>query len=295
MDNRLVKFIINPKSGFGRWVEMEIGLIEKYLETSSYRVGFSVTKRRGEGEEIARRCAEQGYFMVVAIGGDGTINEIARGLIGSSTVLGVIPRGSGNGFARSLKIPWTLKGACSVLVDGNMKNIDVGYIGGKPFFNTAGFGFDAAIGWEYNRKPRKFRGPVPYFLIGSREFFSLKREKVVIQIDKEEYSCLALLVTLANGREYGSGIVISPDADPSDGKLDLCVIEDIKFVKGLYYLPFLFSGKISRVPEYHRFRVAVAKISRERPGPIHLDGDPEMAGEELKVEVKPGGLTVRAP
>ena len=295
MMDKLIKVIINPKSGWGRWVEQEIGVLRRCLRDAPYQAEFLVTKRRGEGEEIARRAVKEGAFMVVAIGGDGTINEVARGLIGSSTILGIIPKGSGNGFARSLGIPLTIRRACEVLVRGNTRRIDVGYLAGKPFFNTAGFGLDSAIGWEYNRKRRRFRGFLPYFMIGVKEFFVVKREEVKFQLPGDSFSRRTLLVTLANGREYGSGIVISPDADPSDGKLDLCMIDDIGLIEGLFYLPFLFSRRIDRTSAYHRFRISEAIIFRERPGPIHIDGDPEMAGEELSVRIEPGRLIVRVP
>ena len=290
------KFVINPIAGMRRSPGKVVNLLRRELRGSAWEFDIVLTEQRGHGYHIAQDAVKQGYELVVAIGGDGTVKEVASGLVHTGVALGIIPTGSGNGLARDLRIPLNLKGACRALLGGNRREVDTGVINGKYFFSTAGLGFDARVGLLYNQRgKRRRRGVFPYFYIGMREFFIYQPEPLQVRIDTDEIKVSPLLITIANCRQYGSGARIAPRAKIDDGLLDLCILRNLSMFQALLHLPKLFTGKIDSIPQMDYHQITQTEILREKPGPIHMDGDPLIEAPQLKVSILPKSLVVWAP
>ena len=194
---------------------------------------FQKQNIENHGHELAAEARDNGYDAVVAVGGDGTANEVATALIHSDVALGIIPVGSGNGLARGVKIPMSIRKATKLLIDGDTRIIDAGKIEHKYFFIVTGVGFDALIGKLFD--DQNIRGPLPYFTIGFREFLFYRPEMFILKFNGKKIAVPALLVTVANMKGWGAGVYISPNAEPDDGLLDICIIHRIKLLYGLYH------------------------------------------------------------
>ena len=176
-----VEVIVNPKAGRRRKGARELALIGDFFSRHSTRYNMEITKGRGDGLIRARKAVAEGCNLVVAVGGDGTVNEVASPLVGTDTALGIIPTGSGNGLARALGIPPSADKACSVLLEGKISRIDVGQLEERYFFSMAGVGFDALVGRRFNERYGSKRGVLPYFHIVARELFKYKPEKIELR------------------------------------------------------------------------------------------------------------------
>ena len=286
-------FIINPISGKNRNPQKLQQWIGEIFRPFEGRYEIRHTRYRGHATEIARQCAEEGARIVVAVGGDGTINEIARGLVHTRTALGVVPAGSGNGFARNMGIPLDQQAAIRSLMQPGFRRIDVGKLDGHYFINVAGMGLDATIAMNFEHFG--MRGPLPYFIVGVREYFRFEPEVVRIQVNGETLERTPLLLSIANAPQYGNGAVIAPNAIPDDGKMELCILNPISLGKTLLNLHRLFNGTIDRLEEMEIIPVTEMTIHRERYRTIHTDGDPYDVSQELRFQVLPAALEVAIP
>lgn len=288
-----VKFIHNPKSGFLRTPILLRRAIEANLTDVSFDYDFSETTHRGHARELTSQAIKDGYDAVVAVGGDGTVNEVATALLHTDVSLGIIPVGSGNGLARGSGIPMSLRKATKLLVNGTVRKIDAGKIEDSTFFIVTGVGLDAIIGKLFD--DQKLRGPLPYFTIGFREFFLYKPEVFILKFDGKQIAVPALLVTIANQKGWGAGAVIAPHAEPDDGLLDICIIHRVNFLYAAFHLPKIFLGKIDKVRKYERYQAKEIQIVREKPGPFHYDGEPKDAGTILNISIDPKALQIIVP
>jgi diacylglycerol kinase (ATP) len=281
-------FIINPISG-GKKKDGVPGLIDAYLDKTALDpvVLFS------DSVEHARQLTKEGtgkFDVIVAVGGDGTVNEVASAIVGTDTPLGIIPFGSGNGLSRFLQIPMEPEKALKTLISGRVENIDSATLNGKPFFNMAGMGFDAHIAevFSHNKK----RGFVSYIKSSFEEFSKYKEQVYQMQIDGQPYQRKAFMVSFANSSQYGNNAHISPHASVQDGLLDICVIT--KFP--LWRLPEMGIRMIMGTSEKVKFveiiRGKEIVIKRESDGAIHLDGEPQMAGKDITIKVVQASLKV---
>ena len=285
-----IKFIINPKSGFNRNPRRILRWIDSIIKPSGIPFNICYTKKPGDGTLLAKEAVDQGFSTVAVVGGDGTINEAGRALIQSEVTLAVVPAGSGNGFARNFKIPLRQYHAIKLLLNPRIISIDVGKINNHYFFNVAGFGLDANI--SENFEQFGMRGPLPYFLVGIRAFFHFRPEPVLIKFDQQQIETSPLVVSVANAPEYGNGAIISPQAQPDDGLLDLTILERMPLWKALSNLFRLFNGTIDQVSDFHSYRVTSLEIVRSTPGAIETDGNPHHEGTRLKIEIIPKSLKV---
>lgn len=293
MELKKVKFVHNCRSGLINSPRIIRRTIERALADAPFKYDFVETEYRGHAHEIAKRAVEEGYDAVVAIGGDGTANEVGSALLYTNTALGIIPAGSGNGLARGLAIPVAIRRAARLLVNGRVRTIDAGTIEERHFFIVTGLGFDALVGKLFD--DRSLRGPLPYFYIGVREFLFFRPETFKLEFDGHTVERSALLVTIANNKQWGLGAIISPKAKPDDGKLDVCIIRNITLIRALIHLPKLFTGKIDKVREYERYQTTSLRISRQKPGPFHVDGEPVDAGRSVQIGIKPQALKIIVP
>ena len=295
MKSKEILFILNPVSGLQRnkkSIEYLIHREFKNHSTIDYQIVY--TEYAGHASVLAKEAAQKGTHAVVAVGGDGTMNEVASGLVGTDTALGLIPRGSGNGYARSLKIPLNVTGAIETLKYGNISKVDVGKVNQYYFFNVMGVGFDAYIGAKF--QDFGLRGPIPYFYIGVKGWFQYDFEAFTIRFDDRVLHLRPLIVAVANTPQYGMSALIAPNAKIDDGILDLCILEKMKTIQALPRLHRLFDGTIEKVPFYKHFPVKEVTIEREKDkGLFHTDGEPRMGGKELKISVLPLALKVIVP
>ncbi len=295
MEKRTFLFILNPISGLKKNKKSIADLIHKEFRqhtTIDYEIQY--TEFPGHANQLAKEAARQNVSVVVAVGGDGTMNEVASGLVGTDTVLGLIPRGSGNGYARSLKIPLKVFPAIRVLQYGRVKQVDVGQINNYYFFGVTGLGFDAYIGARFQEFG--VRGPLPYFYIGVKGYFNYHYEAFTLKFNGQTLQTRPLLVTVANTPQFGMNALIAPQAQIDDGKLELCILNRMNVLRAAWQLPRLFNGTIEKVKEYQHFRVQQVEIIREfEEGVFHTDGEPRMGPKVLKVKVLPAALKVMVP
>lgn len=290
MNSNKVRFIINPISGINRNPKKIVKWIHEIFQPSGAKYDIVYTEKPGDGTKLAEESVKEGFNLIGVAGGDGTINEVGRGLCRSEVALGVIPSGSGNGFARNLKIPLNQFVAIKKLLAPKILTIDMGKINDHLFLNQAGFGLDAEIGRSFQQFG--IRGPLPYFIVGTQVFFAFQPEPVKLYVEKEEIATSPLLVCIANGREYGNGAIIAPSALPDDGLLNVIILEYMTLWKALPQLYKLFNGTIDQVEKFKSYTVKNLTIERASNGIIHTDGDPHYEKSTLNIDILPNSLKV---
>jgi diacylglycerol kinase (ATP) len=251
----------------------------------------------GEARELARRAAESGYEVVLAVGGDGTANEVASGLLGSATALGVVPAGSGNGLARTLRIPIDADRALRELAGAVTLRMDVGRVNGRPFLNVAGAGFDAAVGEAFHERALRGgrRGIMNYARIAFAMSWTYRRGGFALQAGEHRFEGQAWLVSFVNGRQYGGAAVIAPGARLDDGLLDVVVVQEAAPLEILANAPRLYVGAIEGFRRYRHMPAAQAVLTAQEPFPHHCDGEPRPAATKLAVSIEPKALSVLVP
>lgn len=285
--------IINPISGTGSKKSIPELLGQAYSSADG-ELFLTYTKAAGHAEELARRAAEEGFEEVIAVGGDGTVNEVARALLGTNTALGIVPKGSGNGLARSLGIAMNSEEAIRQLSTGRRICIDSCTMDGRPFFCTCGMGFDAAVSHAFAEASS--RGPVTYFRTMIEEYRDFRVENYHITLDGERsFDTEAFVLVAANATQYGNNAYIAPEADLADGFLDLALIRPFPGTEAAFVLGDLMLGRLPNNKYYHAERARELIIERPSPGVIHLDGEPCHAGERVEVRLIPQSLHVIIP
>jgi diacylglycerol kinase (ATP) len=292
----VVHVIINPISGAGadpHAAERRVAQVEAAAAERGLGATVRVTERAGHAVDFAAAAVTAGASGVIVWGGDGTFNEASGALIGTGIPVGLVPAGSGNGLARALGMPWDPAAALAVAFDGTPRPIDAGRMAGRPFFNIAGIGFDARVAALFNRRAAGTRGGWPYIAIGVREGCRYCALDYDVRMDDDSRRYRALLIAFANGREYGLGARIAPDALLDDGLLDAIIVEERGILKRFWDARHLAKGTAHLAPLVTTRRVRRATI--ESPGEIefHVDGEPGLAKDRIDVEVLPGALVIR--
>jgi diacylglycerol kinase (ATP) len=286
---RKALFIINPVSG-GKKKDGVPELVEKYLDPTIFDYDIEFTTGIFHAHDLAKAAVGE-YEIVVAVGGDGTVNEIASAIAGTDTVLGVIPFGSGNGLSRFLTIPMDAEGAIKTMNAGRTITIDAGKMNGQWFFNMAGMGFDAHISHVFANGSTK-RGFVSYFKSSIQEISTYKSKNYHIEVDGVAYDREAFMLSMANSSQYGNNAHVSPTASVQDGLLDVCIIKPFP----LWRFPEMGLRMFTKTADSSKY-VEIIKgkhivITRQQEGPIHLDGEPQVAGTDIDIEVVPNALHV---
>jgi len=286
-----IRIIYNTKSGLIHPIQLVKRLIGFHFPKNLSHVELSLTEYRRHAAELARDAVVSGFDIVVAIGGDGTINEVASQLVNTNVWLGTIPMGSGNGFARSMNIPLNLFRAFRNITRGDVQLIDVAIANNRYFFTTAGFGLDAMIGKRFDDS--KVRGPAEYYVASVKERFNFEPSDYEIQFGDQSLKRKAIIVAVANMNQYGINAIIAPHAEPDDGKLDICIVNGDKLFPAMYHLPKLFTGQIDKAPSVELYQHTEFKVIREKPEVYHLDGEViHQKEKEIKVSVLPKALNV---
>ena len=284
-----IVFIMNPISGTSDKKDIPY-LIEELLDKEQFDYSIRETEYAGHAYEIAKESKEQGIDIVVAVGGDGTVNEVGRALVHSNTALGIIPTGSGNGLARHLLIPMKIKGAIQVLNDCEITDLDYGIINDHPFFCTCGVGFDAFISEKFAEAGK--RGPITYLENILKEGLKYEPETYEIEAENGTIKKKAFLISCANASQYGNNAYIAPQASMSDGMIDVIIMEPFDALEASQISIEMFNKTLDKNNKIKTFRSKEIKIYREAPGVIHYDGDPIETGKEIVVTLKEKGIKI---
>ena len=276
-------FIVNPISGISRKRK-----IVAFLEKKGHKVAF--TQYAGHAEQLAREAEEK---VIVAVGGDGTVNEVARGIVGTDKVLGIIPCGSGDGLALHLGISRLYKIAYKTILEGKAIKIDTAEINGRPFFSVCGLGFDATVSERFAKSGK--RGAINYIKQGLSTWHNYTPEKYIINIDGVEWENEAALITVGNSSQWGNNALITPYADIQDGMLDITIVDMFSAIEMPALALLLMTGRldINSKVTCHRGRHII--IRRGFSGPAHADGDWFNTGTTLDICIHPHSLNVIIP
>ena len=291
MIKKKILFIINPISGVGRYKIVE-KLIEKKLDKTIFDYELAYTKAPKHAINLSKQGANENFDIVVAVGGDGSVNEVGRSLIGTKTALAILPCGSGNGAARHLDIPMDLVKAMKMINQGKTAMIDTFNINNEVAINTAGIGFAAHIAYEFSKN--KKRGFSNYLKIAVRDSLKYKSQPCEVEINGKIQKVDAFIIDIANGTQWGNNAVIAPHAENDDGLLDLCVIRDFHFMNFPVLATRLFTNSIHRSKFVEISKVKEVTIRQDKTY-AHVDGEPVIIGSELKVTVNPHSLKVIVP
>ena len=295
----MITIVVNPISGTGGRPEIARQRAEAAAQWTSARgidAQIFVTERPGHARDLARSTVARGGRLVIAWGGDGTMNEVASELAFTDVALGMMPSGSGNGLARELGLPLDPRAALEVALGGADRVIDAGEIDGHLFFNLAGIGLDARVAHRFAQNGLVRRGFGRYLEIAIREIFTYKPDEHTITFDGgETLRQRTMLIAIANGRQYGNNACIAPHARVDDGRLDVIVVAERSAVEALLQVPRLFTGTVDRVRGVTSRTAESVEISSALPVLFHVDGEPLVGSARIVARARPRALRVRVP
>ena len=283
----LTKVIINPAARGGKTAR-QWPAISELLKRNNISFDYAFTEGTGHGIDLAKEAVDTGYELVVAVGGDGTVNEVVNGIVDKDgkgrATLGIICTGTGRDCIRSLNIPNDLSKACKVLADRNCIDIDLGcaeYISDgrknkRYYINTAGLGFASDVA-ERTKRFKRLGGTIPFLIAFSAVFVPYKAKDIAINIDGQIRQEQSLLITVNNGRYFGGGMKIAPDADPCDGLLDIITVRDVNKLRLLYNFPKLYKGTHITHPMVNTYKAKLIDVKTSEKLLLQLDG--EVVGE----------------
>nr|WP_321451887.1 diacylglycerol kinase family protein [uncultured Carboxylicivirga sp.] len=290
MKNKIL-FLINPISGIGKQKTIE-NLLEKDFDTEKGEYEIQYTQYAGHAHELAKDAVNK-FDAVVAVGGDGTVNEVGSALINSKTAMAIIPTGSGNGLARYLQIPLRINRAIQVINHMKIKNIDTLTINGKASLNVAGIGFDAFISHKFANI--KERGPIAYMKMIPKEFANYKSQTYTISIEGEKYKLPAFLISFANSSQWGNNVHIAPQAKIDDGLIDVCIIKEFPKFTAPALLISLLDQSLDQRPYDVITRTKKILIECEESMLGHVDGEPVELGTKAEITINHLSLKVVVP
>jgi diacylglycerol kinase (ATP) len=287
-----IRFIINPVSGIGRQKSIQ-KLIDRNKGLDDYDIEIVYTEAAGHAVSLAREASQAGYDVVVAVGGDGSINEVARGVLGTNTAVGIIPAGSGNGLAHFLKIPMRTSSALQAIVKMKTKYIDTATINNEVFVSIAGVGFDAYVADKFSRS--KDRGFIAYMRIILQEYLLFRPKRFKLYFNGRVIKKRAFMITFANSNQFGFNGKIAPTASITDGMIDVCVLHKPPIYTGIFIIPLAFLGLLHLTPFLEVFKTKEVKMIQRKNFIAHIDGDQITLSKELIVKVNPLSLKVVIP
>ena len=282
-----IKFIVNPISGT-QSKEHFPTLVNETIDSERFDSEICFTEYAGHAAMLAKTFVEQGIDICVAVGGDGTVNEVARSLVHTQTALGIVPCGSGNGLARHLCLPIDMKGALQIINKAQMESFDYGIINDLPFFCTCGMGFDAFISLKFAEAGK--RGPITYVENVLKEGLKYKPQTYCVEDETGTHHYKAFLIACANAAQYGNNAYIAPGASMKDGLMDVIIMEPFDVLDAPAIAYDLFSKTLTQNSKIKTFKAKRIHIHRTEPGAIHYDGDPIMTNADVDVEMQPLGI-----
>lgn len=290
--------LINPISGGGRTphpVAAHAALARTTLGQHGFDAHVHVTRWPRDAYHVAREAVSSGIDLVVAWGGDGTMNEVASALAFGPVPMALVPSGSGNGLARELGLPTDPVRALTIAAGNAVRLLDAGEIDGSLFFNVAGIGLDAAIAERFAKRAAGHRGLAAYAQLVALELLQWRARSYVLTFNGSRFDQRALMITFANSRQYGNGAVIAPRALLDDGLIDVVVVGEQSIFRIAAQLPALFRGTLQESRGLLMRAVRHAEIAAEGQLAFHVDGEPRAGRAVLRVRVRPQALRVRTP
>jgi diacylglycerol kinase (ATP) len=291
-----VSVLINPISGPRRRNDGPAerrALAERLVAQAGWEPWVTVTTAPGHAQALAREALAREDALVVAWGGDGTVNEVAGVLAFTGTPLAIVPAGSGNGLASELALPRDAGDALRAALSGATRRIDAGELDGSLFFNLAGIGLDARIAARFAARGAGRRGLRAYAAITLTELLRYRPVPYVLEHDGETLELTALFIALANSRQYGSGALIAPRARLDDGRLEMVAVEPHSLARVAVRLPSLFRGTLVESPGILMRSLTRLRVSSAEPIGFHVDGESRQGGTTVRIQVHPGALAVR--
>lgn len=293
MDNkRKILALINPISGTLNKDSLPKA-IDKIIDYEKFEIEIKYTEHANHAYELSKEAAANGYYGVLAIGGDGTVNEVASALCDTETALGIIPLGSGNGLARHLRIPLNIDKAISIINENHIENFDYCTANDRKFFCTCGLGFDAQVSSTFAKRGK--RGPVGYFQSAISEYIKYRSQTYKITSSNGIITEKAFIIACGNASQYGNNAYITPNADMQDGEIDVTVMLPITPFDTAMLGLLLFSKHIDQDVNIISFRTADLSIERESEGIMHLDGEPVNMPKTIEIKCHKGGLKIFVP
>lgn len=287
-----IVFIINPKSGVERQKEIQKA-IDAHLDKKQFSHELIYTQFAKHGTALAKEAAQNGAYAVVAVGGDGSVNDVVQGLLGTNTVLGIIPKGSGNGMARTMYIPLDVNEAIKVINKGNVAAMDVAYANDRPFISNAGVAFDALISKKFAKSER--RGLIVYSWLVTKHLWLYKSWDWQIVVDGKHLTERAFMVNVANGQQFGYNFRIAPMASFTDGVLDLIIVRKFPKILGGIIAMRAMTGKIAESSYVEHIRGKEIIISNPSLRLMQTDGDAHPCEHTIKFTIKQGAQKVIVP
>jgi YegS/Rv2252/BmrU family lipid kinase len=276
-------FVVNPKSGVERNKKIQAA-IEAHLDQLVYSYEIQQTQHAGHGTNLAQDAAVKGAFAVVAVGGDGSVNDIIKGLLGTNTLLAIIPKGSGNGLARTLSIPLDLSKAIQTINRCMVEAIDIGFANGKVFASNAGVGFDALVCKKFSQSKR--RGLFVYTWLITKHMWLYRSWAWVLNVDGQEHEETAFFISVANGRQFGYNFKIAEDASWTDGLLDIVIIRKFPKILGALLGFRMLSGTLLKSKYVHRIRAKQVLISNPQLKWMQTDGDSVACSNSIEFTIQ---------
>lgn len=292
MSHKHVIFIVNPKSGVERQKEISLA-VSTHLDSALYTHEILLTQYAKHGTTLAHEAAAKGAYAVVAVGGDGSVNDVAHGLAGTGTLLGIIPKGSGNGMARTIGIPLDVEGAIKVINAGNIAAIDIAYANDRLFISNAGVAFDALISKKFAKSEK--RGLMVYSWLVTKYLWLYKTWDFSITIDGREMKERAFMVNVANGTQFGYNFRIAPMAIYTDGLLDIIIIRKFPKILGGIIALRAMTGTIAGSRYVQHFTGREITISHPKLNLMQTDGDAHTCTSSINFRVVPGAQRVIVP
>lgn len=285
---RKILFIVNPNAG-KRVSDFIIQTIRKEFPENIY-YQIAIWKDKDHFEEISELLLTQGYTDAVAVGGDGTVNHVAKTILNTGIRLGIVPIGSGNGLARSLGLSMNIKEVIQQIITGKSTTIDHGTVNSIPFFCTSGIGFDAHIGNLFAHMSK--RGLQGYVKITVSELFKYRAKNYSIEVNGQTLQRKVFLITVANAGQYGNDFYIAPQANMQDGKFHVAILKPFNFINVFGLLTKILTKKAHLSHSIETIVADKLKIIRDKEDSIHFDGEPAFEGKEVVFENHPKSLNV---
>lgn len=287
-------FLVNPISGVNQEKKASLSVqVAEVLDSNIYEWEVVVSETADQLYELSKAASENGTNVVVAVGGDGTMNQVARGIIGSKTLLGLVPAGSGNGLAHYLGIPTDVVKSLTVINKMNVRDIDTVSMNDRLFVSIAGVGFDARVAQKYDSNGS--RGFLSYFKIVAREYTNYRPRKYRMMIDGEPVVRQALFVSFANTNQFGYNTIIAPDAKIDDGLVDVCIVKKVPIALAPQVAGLLLTKKLGSSDFVEIIKAREISLTRNKNRAVNIDGEPIKLGKSLNIKVNPLSLKVIVP
>jgi diacylglycerol kinase (ATP) len=281
-------FIINKFSGGGFSPSLE-GRIIDYCAQEKVECTIEFTQARGHATELAKQASEENEFHTVfAVGGDGTVNEVAQGLVGTQTIMGILPKGSGNGLARHLAIPIDFKKSLELIKSDRVIEMDTFLVNGMLSVNVSGVGFDGHVASLFGKNGK--RGFVGYSKLVLKEFLSFKEFQFDVELDGKKFEKESFIVALANSSQFGNNARVAPQASVCDQLIDVCFVKKVPIYQAIGFGFNMFSGQLNKSSFVEIVKAQKIQLDFKEPMPFHIDGEAHPAAQRLEVKIQPASL-----